>query len=626
MNTPLKKMAVGLVGLVLAVLWTAAVAWQPAPVASYPPTNPGRVLMFVAYNDVWWTEYKVTYEGLRALGYQVDVVSSNSGEAYSYGGAVDGSLQTSWEQFSGLFANNFGQSWDNSWTAAQPIPLTGRVQDIANLSQYEALVIPGGRGAIAYRYDSSYAALSPQDAPGTHVTTAEEVQAAAEKLNALINEALNNGKLVAAECHSAPLVAFARRVGTAGGGFDQLGLSVLQGQFATGYPLPDGTTAADYTNLEVSYLVDEKIVIDGPEPPHFGGHGRDQILTSRDWFAETAVYVATTIHNILSSYPTPAERTANITVLVFGGDEPAHYLPQQPARHTDLVTLLNDPNDGLNITATGSNNPADITLANLQNYDVLLYFRHDTIDQMAQQAIVQYVAAGGGLVGLHHAIYNHLGQKQTLIDLFGGELPAEAQLNNELWLVYNGEENHLLNVNLGQFISTYGVHFLPGDPTTTAEYSSPLGLPNANVDGDSGRGYYQFTIPASDELYTGNRFNEGVVFGSGYNEINRLIANDRFVNDSPNPNNGHYDAWGWSKLVNTGGNVTGRVVYLQPGETADRVLAHPAYAQMIRNSVVWASLGGEEVVITPTITATPTMTGTPSPTPSHWLFLPAVER
>jgi hypothetical protein len=249
-----------------------------------------------------------------------------------------------------------------------------------------------------------------------------------------------------------------------------------------------------------------------------------------------------------------------------------------------------------------------MTLANLQNYDVLLYFRHDTISQAAQEAIEAYVAGGGGLVGIHHAIYNHLGQKQTLIELFGGELPQQAQLNNELWLVYWGEENRLLNVNLGHFVSSYGVHLMAGEPSFTDEYSSPLGIPNANLDGDGTRGYYHLTIPANDELYTGNRFNDGVTFGNGPNEINRLFANDRFVGGSPNPNNGHYDAWGWTKL-----HELGRIVYLQPGETADRSLAQPAYAQVIKNGVIWASLGGEEVVITPTPTASPTATYTPTP-------------
>ncbi|VAW32099.1 hypothetical protein MNBD_CHLOROFLEXI01-5327, partial [hydrothermal vent metagenome] len=212
-----------------------------SPTQATPDIANGRILMFVAYNDVWWTEYKVAYEGLRALGYEVDVVSSGTGEAYSYGGGVDGSIQTSFAGFEALFAANFGTAWNASWTAQDRIPLNGRIQDISNLDNYEAIVIPGGKGAVAYQYDGSYADQSPEAAPGTHVSPAADVQTAAEKLNQLINIALQEGKPVGAQCHGAPLVAFARIDGTAGAGFDGLGTSVLAGKYATGYALPDGT-------------------------------------------------------------------------------------------------------------------------------------------------------------------------------------------------------------------------------------------------------------------------------------------------------------------------------------------------------------------------------------------------
>lgn len=136
-----------LVVALFSLLWLAAFVMAPAPTSTAAsPTTEHRVLMFVAYNDVWWPEYKVAYESLTALGYTVDVVSSGTGEAYSYGGGVDSSIQTSWGAFTALFAANFGVAWNPTWTAANTIPLSGRLQDIANLSQYEALVIPGGRG------------------------------------------------------------------------------------------------------------------------------------------------------------------------------------------------------------------------------------------------------------------------------------------------------------------------------------------------------------------------------------------------------------------------------------------------------------------------------------------------
>ncbi len=584
------KIRIVILNLILLILFSLTTATFPtqANTAKSAATN-GRILMFVAYNDVWWTEYKVAYEGLKALGYEIDVVSSSTGEAYTYGGGVDNSIQTTFGEFETLFQNNFGIAWDSNWTAQNTIPLDGRIQDIDNLDDYDAVVMPGGKGTIAYRYDGTYAALSPEDAPGTHVTTAEEVQAATEKLNELINMALQAGKPVGAQCHGAPLAAFARVDGTAGDGFDGLGVSVLAGKYATGFAL-DGTVATDYANLGITYLVNEKLVLDGPDALHYGGNGIDRMVTTLDWRAETVSYFASTIHNMLTSYPTPAHRTRPIDVLVFGGDEPANYLPQQPARYTDLVTLLNDAGDDLNITAVGTDDPNDITLANLQNYDVLLYFGHDQVSQPLQDAVVDFVDGGGGLVGLHHAIYNHNNGKNTLIDLFGGELPSTVLLNNEMGLVYTDEENRMINVNLGHFVSTYGVHLTSGQPTTTTNYSTPLGVPNTNLDNDNSRGYYHFTINAPDELYLGSQFNDSVVFGSGVNQINRLFANDRTVDSSPNPNNGHYDTWGWTKRYDSGDGTEGRIVYLQPGETNDRTLAHPAYEQVIKNAIIWAAL------------------------------------
>ncbi len=77
------------------------------------------------------------------------------------------------------------------------------------------------------------------------------------------------------------------------------------------------------------------------------------------------------------------------------------------------------------------------------------------------------------------------------------------------------------------------------------------------------------------------------------NEINRLFANGRTVGGSPNPNNGHYDTWGWTKVYDSGDGTVGRIVYMEPGETNDRTFAHPAYQQAIKNSIVWAALANE---------------------------------
>lgn len=570
-------------------------------VTSAPPST-RTVLMFVGYNDVWWPEYKVMYEGLRAAGYTVDVRSSALGSALAdYSAPVDVTpsaqplhaphpAPSSYAAFTSVFQTAFGRAWDPSWNAITPIPIAGRLQDVTSLAGYDALVIPGGRGLVAYRFDGTYADSSPGNAPGTHVTTAAEVRAAAERLAALAQEALQTGKPVVAQCHASPTLAFVRVPGTTGQGFDGLGRSILQGRYATGYTFSNSDTLARYQDLGVTPLRYEKAVIDGPEAPDFGGNGRDMVVTTADWYPETTAYATRTLLNMLDTVPSPARRTRALSVLVFGGDEPTLYAPDQPARYTDLVTLLNDPSDDLAILATGTANVADITAANLANYDALVYFRHDRIAQAAQTAIVDYVDGGGGLVALHHAVFDEGGAKGTLTQLIGASLGSAARPNDPLWLLYANETNHVINVNYGHFVSTWGVHLLAGQPTQSVPYVTPRGYPNPNLDNDTARGYWSFRIPANDELYPGVNFVSGVSFGRGVNQIERLFSNDHVLAGSPNTQNGAYDAWGFVRRYDGRSDGTvGRVVYAQPGETAARTLAHPSYRQVVKNAVIWSA-------------------------------------
>ena len=553
-------------------------------------TDQKRVLMFVAYNDVWWSEYKVLYESLRAQGYQVDVRSSGTGEAWVYGNAIDATpdagggypTAVSYGAFVSYYDSTSGGTWNAAWNTPQPIPLNGRIQDVPNLNLYDALVIPGGHGTIGYRYDGSYSDSAPQANPALHISPAADVQAAAEKLNQLINEALLSGKPVAAECHGAPMVGYARVMGTAGQGADGLGVSVLDGGYATGFP--NTTTTDAYTDLGITYLGQEKLVIDGPEDEVYLGNGRDMILTTTDWYPETVLYLANTLHTMLRTHPTPAQRKQTINVLVYGGDEPAHYLPQQPARYSDFVDLLNDGGDGLNISAVGTTNAQDLSLVNLQNYDVLFFFGHDHLTTQIQADIKSYADQGGGIVGAHHAIYNDGYGKGDIIDLFGASVPPTAWPAQVIY----GPANPMINVNLGHFVSTHGVHLLPTQlVTTTQQYSSTMTFPNLNLDNDGSRGYYSFEIPAADEVYTGLVFNPATSFGHDTNEIDRLFSSDY--------GSGSHDIQGWVRLFDDDGDGTaGRVVYLQPGETADRTLSHPAYRQVLKNGVIWAAANPDE--------------------------------
>ncbi len=565
------------------------------------PQPQRQILMFVAYNDVWWPEFKVMYEALSAAGYSVDVRSSGVGYATSnYSAPADQTPSAAgldpnfpspvtYSEFTAIYQANFGQTWNAAWNPMANITLNGRIQDVANLNSYDALVIPGGRGMVAYRYDGSYADLASVTNSTSHIAPAAEVQAAAIRLNELIGQALAAGKPVVAECHGAPTVAFAR-VPSSTGGYLNLGRSVLEGRYATGYAFNDSDTPQRYQDLGVQLLAREKVVIDGPEAPDFSGNARDLIVTSADWYPETVAHVARTLLNMLESYPTPTQRTRALNVLVYGGDEPTNYAPQAPARYTDFVSLLNDATDEFAITATGLNDPNQLTVANLQNYDVLFYFGHNMIPGAAQNAIRTYVDDGGGLVAIHHAIYNQGDANGVLVDLIGGELPSWTALNSENGLMYFGQENHLINVNLGHFVSTYGVHLLPNQTAQSVHYSSPRSPPNPNADNDPQRGYWSFRISANDELYLNTAFRSGVSFGRGVNALNRLFSNDRFSASSSNPNNGAYDTSGWVRRYDNNLDGTeGRIVYLQPGETQTRTLSHPSYRQAVKNAVIWAA-------------------------------------
>ncbi len=562
-----------LCGLVFALVWLVGSV-------SAEPANP-KILMFVAYDQVWWGEYKVLYEGLRAAGYDVDVVSSGTGVAHSYGNnvAIDANAISSYAAFTDNFSRNFGTPWLEAWNTPQDIPLDGRIQDVSDLSQYVALVAPGGTGMANYLYDGVYSAFDR--------ATENEVRDSAEKLNQLTNEALQAGKPIAAACHAGNFPVFVRVPGTMGQGADGLGRSVLEGH--TGTALTD----EGFATHGVSYRGSEKVIVDGPDATAYPTDARDLIAMSADWYPQTTSYLARTLLNMLESYPSPLERAATVNVLIFGGGEPNHYSDPGPAYYSDLAPLLNDNTDEFNYVANATNQTNDLTLANLNNYDVLLYFRHTDIPTAAEDAIATFVDNGGGLVGIHHAIWNPGSSNPTIIDLFGGELPQGIGLNDEHGLQYYGEENRLINVNYGEFVSTFGVNW-EDDATDSLDYTSPLGIPSLNDDNDGARGYFHFTIPANDELYLGARFNAGVTFGRAVNEINRIFSNDRTSAGSPNPNDGHYDTAGWTRVYDgNGDDVIGRIVYLQPGETMVRTFAHPSYVQVVKNSVLWASLAPE---------------------------------
>lgn len=565
--------------------------------------NP-KILMFVSYHDVWWAEYKVAYEAFKAAGYDVDVRSSHTGSAdASYSGNM-----TSPASFESLFLSNFGAAWNGSWDTNAAIPIDGLIQDVANLDEYVAFVMAGGQGAAYYRYDNAYAALGP----GGHQTSAAEVTAAAVKINALVNEALVKGIPVASQCHGASLIPYVRVPGTsgqAGDPGDGLGVSVLRNKRATGFPGPvlppaDNDPMADtatggiaidntdtdtaYASLGILYLYNERVVVDGPDPGDYPGinYGTDLLVTSRDWEPQTVAHMARTVLNMIETYPSQAKRAASVNVLVVGESNPPVNHLQDPADvslYSDFAAILNaDTEFDINATGVACDNATAcnsvLTTTNLANYDVLFYFKHNDISTTSEQAIRTFVDNGGGLVGIHHAVYNNPSTTNpTLMAVFGAQLTSWTAGTSYVY----PSANVLINVNLGHFVSSYGTV----NATSSVHYASSNGLPNENQDGDPNRGYWAFTIASPDELYPGIAF-ISPTFGRGVNQVNRIIANNYSTTATP----GQYDAQGFTKLYDYNSDGTyGKVVYLQPGEREDTTLGNTSYRKAFKNAVIWSA-------------------------------------
>lgn len=577
-------------GLVLAALILPACG-RSTPPKSTPPAPGGgstlpQILMFVPASQTWWAEYKVAYEGYRARGYDVDVRSSAVGVATSY--QTDGDVQSSagtlagssYGAFQADFATSFGAAWNAVWNAPADIPVAGRIQDVASLAGYVALSIVGGIGAVDYRYDGSY--------PNA------EVQAAAERLNGLINEAVQQGIPVLAECHAAAVPVFARTPGTAGQmpSPDGLGTSLLRNRTATGFP--GGDTAAVCASFGVTYLTDRRAVV-------------ENVITTRDWYPQTVAHGARTLLAVLGSTPSPALLAAATSVLILHGgpcdpsnpnnDIPANYgtVPASiiPVDYLDLQALLaaDSPLDPFTIQVSevnllGGAVPFNLAssasaLAYFSTFDVVIAFKHwsSQFGDPIQTALRDYADQGGGLVAIHHALFNHdtgaVNRNILCRDVFG------AESHSSTWGARNPNNGPYgyMNLNHGHFVSTYGV------PFTATSMMPPAGFPASPAAPNPCAGGYP-ALNLTDEIYTNTTFTGTPVFGDGVGQINLLFANDHTAFP------GQVHTAGFTKRFNPSSDASvGRLVYLQPGERVENVQVGHPYGQILRNAVIWAAQG-----------------------------------
>ena len=564
------------------------------------------VLMFISYDETYYTEYIVMYSALIDAGYRVSVRSASEGYATTYlagGNFADQAIMlggaNGYNEFLTQYNDMFGFAWDaSSNTLPMPgIPLDGSILDVSSIAGYKAFVTAGGTGAPDYRIDGVYS--------GQRELLSGDIQGVAEKLNALAVEALTFGIPILAQCHGASLPAFWRVPGTVGEGFDALGHSLLAGSIATGYPTgPE--TSTNLSNLGIAYRANDPVVIGSPNTIFNDmGMGESKLATSRDWFPQTVAHAAKTLINMIESYPNGNNYEDEISVLVVHGgavndcnsppDIPCNHgtsAPNIPADFDTLIALLNfnSPYDDFdfnvdevnlfNQVVFDPNNETSI-YDYLNNYDVVFFYKHWATGLNANftNAFVDYVDNGGGAVSIHHGLY-HQNKGAIATDVFGA-LSTSGGWSASL------QNMDVFNTNYGHFVSSYGIVYdgVSVEPTSVwSGNSNPL-LSGSN---QSLSFYQRFNI--YDELYANMQFTGSPVFGDGIDEINPI-----FSNGAQNFGSGsnHQHVHGFVKYYDPSGDCSvGKVVYSQSGErSASYQLANePQYAQFIRNAVFWAGI------------------------------------
>ncbi len=570
-----------------------------------------NVLMFIAHEQAYFSEYIVMKKALETAGYTVDVRSSNSQPAgiYTFSGNINATNApgSNYNDFLEQFQDAFGGSWsasDNEFPDSAQVNIDGSILSIDNMMEYDALVVVGGTGAQAYRVDGTYSAQGT----GDRIVSAENVEATAIKLNELALDALSNGKPVMAQCHGASVAPFWRIPGTSGGGQEALGYSILKGNYATGFP--ESATAVYLNSLDVNYRgietgdlngTSDRVTVSSSHSSFSGASmSTNKIITTRDWYSQTIAHAARTLLNIIETYPTQAELSGNVSVLIIHGgavntsdcgvsnqttnDVPCNYgtgSDELPADYTDLVSLYeeNSANDNYNITVddlnilTGGTLPYDgssiSSIENyLSNYDVVVFYKHwaSNITSNLQNAIINYADDGGGVLSIHHGLYNS-GKSILVNNLF------EAESSSSGWSA-NLTEHNLVMTNYGHFISTYGVELSNPIETPSTWSSLPEGGANMSYS------YYP-NIEIEDEIYNNMAYTAGATFGRGVNEITPLFSDN--VSSSQ-----YHHASGYAKLFDgSNDGSVGRVAFFEPGERPENYLVTSPYGQILRNAIIW---------------------------------------
>lgn len=271
-----------------------------------------------------------------------------------------------------------------------------------------------------------------------------------------------------------------------------------------------------------------------------------------------------------------------------------------PADYTDLETLLNidSPIDNYqfnvsNINITGSSLPYDPNdeqsiLNYFEQFDGVIFYKHWStgITQEFQNALISYADNGGGILGLHHALYNDIDPDITINknDITQTLFGATSEMVN--W----GPDltsYQLISTNYGHFVSSYGVNY-SDIQNTPAEWSTTPPLLGSNL---SNTTYHQF--PIYDEIYINMSFTNGQTFGRDVNEITPVFSNTEI-------NEAQIHTSGFVKLFDLDENeIVGKLAYFEVGERKESININHTFGQVVRNSIFWVSM--EEIEVSDTI-------------------------
>lgn len=562
-----------------------------------PMPSEKKVLMFVPKQKTYYSEYIVMRNALEASGYVVEVRSSDIGSFMAYmeplGATIEETANTfpssNYSEFKSQFFNMFGETWqENLNVVPASIPLDGKIQDVNDMDNYLALIIVGGTGSLDYRTDGLFSDQGD--------VLKANVQSASEKLNVLAIDALSKGKPVLAQCHGASLPVFWKIQGSS--------TSLLDGKFAAGFPQSE--TEAVYAANNVILRANDKVVVSSPaEALDDKGLGDFKLITTRDWYPQTVAHAAKTLLNILNTYPKAPRGELTKVLILHGGsvneanclagnrenDVPCNYGggAELPADYTHLKALLEASKpDQFNFVVTDLNLMGSLPYtstnqtsveAYLQDFDAVIFFKHWStgVNAILQNALVSYAENGGGLIALHHGLYNDVDDANSALNkniitrsLFKTE-SAEAD-----WGAIRATYK-ILSVNYGHFVSTFNV---PIASSPVIEFPGHWSLHPGDAALNKSLSVYQ-NIEVYDEIYTNKIFIENPVFGSETNQITPLFSN--------NLEGVQAHTEGFVRTFNNNNDdKIGRLAFFQAGENKQSFSTTSAYGQVIRNAVFWA--------------------------------------